>query len=77
MALSYGQIDKPLETWAKRVVAGDTELPLDHGVRALKHFKSEANINWVRLAIATETNDRNRAALKGLRDEWNAPTAVR
>ncbi len=77
LPIVFVPVDKPLETWAKRVVAGDTELSLDHGVRALKHFKSEANIKWVRLAIANETNDRNRTALKGLLDEWNAPAAVR
>lgn len=74
--LVYVPIDKPLETWAKWAISGDTpEIPLEFGVRALKHFKSEANIEWVRQFIETETDDRNRRTLKGLLDEWNTQGA--
>jgi len=76
LPIVFVPVDKPLETWAKRVIAGDTDLTLDSGVRALKHFKSEANIEWVRRTIATETSDPKRAALKVLLDDWKAPAFV-
>ena len=73
LPIVFVPIDKPLETWARRVISGDTDLSLDSGVRALRHFKSEANIEWMRLLIETETDDENRRVLKGLLDEWNTP----
>ncbi len=75
LPIVFVPIDKPLETWARRVIAGNTDLPFVSGVRALKHFKSEANIEWVRHSLETETDESNRAALKGLLDEWNTPAA--
>ncbi len=75
MPIVFVPVDKPLEAWAKRVISGDTELPFDHGVRALLNFKSEDNITWVRRAIETASDDSKRAALTGLLANWNAPVA--
>ncbi len=77
LPIVFVPIDKPLEAWAKRVIAGETDSTLESGVRALRHFKSEANINWVRQAIAAETSDAKRAALKALLDEWKATASTR
>lgn len=76
LPIVFVPIDKPLEVWAKRIIAGDTDIMLDSGVRALKHFKSEANSEWVRRAIATETSDPKRAALKMLLEEWRSTASV-
>jgi len=70
-------IDKPLETWAKRVIEGKTELRADRGTRALKNFKSDENIKWVRLAIDNATDDSKRAALNGVLMEWGVPATSR
>lgn len=75
LPIVFVPIDKPLETWARRVIASDTDLTPESGVRALKHVKSEVNIEWVRLFLETETDEGNRAALKGLLDEWNTRAA--
>lgn len=75
LPIVFVPIDKPLEAWARRVISGETDLTLDSGVRALKHFKSEANTEFVRLSLETETDEGKRAALKGLLDEWNTPAA--
>jgi len=70
MPIVFVPVDKPLETWAKRVIAGDAELPFDHGVSALLNFRSEDNITWVRRAIETASDDSKRAALTGLLENW-------
>lgn len=75
LPIVFVPIDKPLETWAKRVIAGNTDLTIESGVRALKHFKSEANTEFVRLTLRTETDEGKRAALNGLLHEWTTPAA--
>ncbi|PNY34453.1 hypothetical protein C2E31_23240 [Rhodopirellula baltica] len=64
-------IDKPLETWAKRVIAGETELPVECGTRALRHFKSKTNIEWIRKALQSNGNQESRELLTELLEEWS------
>jgi hypothetical protein len=71
----FVSIDRPLEAWAKRVIYGDTEITLDTGIRALKHFKSESNIMWLREAVAAEASDSKREVLNKLLEEWTEPTS--
>ncbi len=75
LPIVFVPIDKPLEAWARRVLSGDTDLTFDCGVRALQHFKSEANTEFLRLSLETETDEGKRAALNGLLAEWNTPAA--
>lgn len=69
--IAFVPVDKPLETWAKRKISSGKGVPIGPAIRALAHFPSDTNADWVRNEIANRKSSSEQAALKGLLNDWD------
>jgi hypothetical protein len=70
--IAYVAVDRPLETWAKRKISSNDEFSIESAIRALSHFPSDSNADWLRKEIADRKPSADLTALKGLLTDWGA-----
>lgn len=71
LPIVFVPIDRPLEVWAKRVIGGESELPIETGFRALSHFRTDENLDWAKRLYLRVNGERIRKGLRELLADWD------